>query len=124
MVRKRIEKGTEIRGYIKARCKLGLSVKSTHDEILVVYEDKQMSFSTIYMWFTKFSSGQESVKDIPYSGRSRSAVTKSNINKIKFIIEKDAHFTVRQLAQIINLGLASVHFILKKIVKFTKISVR
>ena len=32
-VRKRLEKGTKIRVYIKIRCKLGLSVKSTHDEI-------------------------------------------------------------------------------------------
>ena len=60
----------------------------------------------------------------PYSGRPRSAVTKSNINKIKSIIEKDARFTVRQLAQMTNLGLASVHFILKKILKVTKISAR
>ena len=75
MVRKRIENVAEIRGYIKARCKLGLSVKSIHDEICDVNGDKQMSFSTVYKWFTKFSSGQESVKDVPYSGRPRSAVS-------------------------------------------------
>ena len=49
----------------------------------VVYGNKQMLFSTVYRWFTKFSSGQESVKDAPYLGRPRSAITKSNINKIK-----------------------------------------
>ena len=43
MVRKRIEHVAEIRGYIKARCKLGLSVKSIHDEIYVVYGDKQIN---------------------------------------------------------------------------------
>ena len=64
----------------------------------VVYVDKQMSFSTVYRWFAKPSFGQELVKDVPYSGRPRSAVTKSNINKIKSINEKDARFTVRQLA--------------------------
>ena len=31
MVRKQIENVAEIRGYIKARCKLGLSAKSIHD---------------------------------------------------------------------------------------------
>ena len=51
------------------------------------------------MWFTKFSSGQESVKDVPYSGRPRSVVTKSNINTIKSIIEKDARLIIRQLNQ-------------------------
>ena len=59
----------------------------------------------------------------PYSGRPRSAVTKSNINKIKSIIVKDVHFTVGQLAQMTNLGLVSVHFVLKKIFQVTKISV-
>ena len=43
MVRKRTENVAE-RSYIKARCKLGLSVKIIHDEICVVYRDKQMSF--------------------------------------------------------------------------------
>ena len=73
-----------------------------HGEICVVCGDKQMLFSTVYRWFTKFSSNQESVKDAPYSERTRSAVTKSNINNIKSIIEKDARFTVRQLAQMTN----------------------
>ena len=54
-----------------------------------------MSFSTVYEWFSKFSSGQQSVKDGPYSGRPRAAVTKSNINKIKSIIENDVRLTVR-----------------------------
>ena len=75
MFRKRKENVAEIRGYIKARCKLGLCVKSIHGEICFVYGDKQMSFSTVYRWFTKFSSGQKSVKDAPCSVRSRSAVT-------------------------------------------------
>ena len=44
MVRKRIENVAEIKRYIKARGKLGLSAESIHDEIRVVYGDK-MSFS-------------------------------------------------------------------------------
>ena len=124
MVRKRIENVAEIWGYIKARCKLGLSVKSIHDEMCVVYGDNRISFSTVYRLFKKFSSAQESVKDAPYSGRSRSSIIKSNINKIKSINEKDARGIVRQLVQMTNLGLASVHFILKTIIKVTKISAR
>ena len=86
MVRKRLKNVAEVRGYAKARCKLELGVKSIHDEICVLYWDKQMSFFTVYRWFTNFSSGQKSVLDAPSSGRPRSAVTKSNINKIKSII--------------------------------------
>lgn len=120
-VRKGIENVAENRGYIKVRCKSGLSVKNIHDEICVIYGDKQMSFSIVCRQFTKFSSGQESVKDAPYSGRLRSAVSS---NKIKSIVEKDEHFTVRQRARMTNLGLASIHFILQKILKVTKISAR
>ena len=107
-----------------------------------VYGDKQILFPTVYRWFTIFSFGQKSVKDAPYSGRPRSAATKSSqvvypgskkymfepynklnsINKIESIIEADARFTVRQLGQMTHLGLASVHFILKKILKVMKIS--
>ena len=62
IVRKLIENVAEIMGYIKYHCKLGLSVKSIHDEICVVYRgsggrvrgggsggagDKLMSFSTV-----------------------------------------------------------------------------
>ena len=48
----------------------------------VVYEDKHMPFSTVYMWFTTFSSGQESVKkNTSYSGRSKSAISEPNISK-------------------------------------------
>ena len=83
-----------------------------------------MTFSTVCKWFTEFSSGQESVKDALYSGRLRSAITKSIINKIKSIIENGAHFTVRRLAHMTNLDLASVHFNLKKMLKVTKISAR
>ena len=46
-VRKQIDNVAEIRGYIKASCKLGMSVESIHDEICVVYGDKQMPFSTV-----------------------------------------------------------------------------
>ena len=62
MGKNRKEKVAEIRGYIKVRYNLGLSVKR-----LCCFRDKQMSFSTVYRWFTKFSFGQESVKDALYS---------------------------------------------------------
>ena len=115
MVRKRIRNVAEIRGYIYARCKLGLSIENIHDEICVIYGDTHMSFSTVYRWFSKFSSGQESVRDVPYSGRPQGTVTRFNIYKIKSIIEKGASFAVRHVAQITNLGLSYIHFILKKI---------
>ena len=65
MVRKRIENVSEIKGYIKARCKLGLTVEEIHSEIRSIYGDNKMSFAKVYRWLKKFSSSQESVKDAP-----------------------------------------------------------
>ena len=114
MVRKRIENVAEIRGSIKDRCKLGLSAKRIHDEICVVYGDKQMSFSAVYSWF----ANSVTVRNQDDLGLQLPSITKS-----KSIIEKDARFTVRQLAQITNLGLAPIRFILKKML-YIKIRAR
>ena len=76
--------------------------------------------------FPQFKSGLQNL--VPVRNQSEmpliQEITKSNIGKIRSIIEKDARVTLRQLAQMTNLGLASVHFILKKILKVTKISAR
>ena len=62
--------------------------------------NKQMSYSTVYRWFTSFCSGHE------YIGQwATFAFTECNTNKIKSNNEGDAYFTVR---------LACVHIIRKK----------
>lgn len=72
----------------------------------------------------QFSSGQQSLKDDKRIGRPKSAVTKSNADKIKSIIVKDARYTVRQITQMTNLGLATLHHIIKEIHKVRKHSAR
>ena len=94
-VGKGIENIAEIKGYINACCKLGLSVKSIHDEICVVYGDKQMSFST---------------------GGLQNSVPVRNLTLIRSSqLLRNMHISLSdRWHQMINLGLASVHFILKK----------
>lgn len=46
-------------------------------------ENTNIVLSIVYRWFTKFSSGQESVKDAPYSGKLINAISLFNVNKIK-----------------------------------------
>ena len=64
-----------------------------------------LSFHTIYRSFTKLGSGKELVKDVLYSRRPTSVDTKSNSNKTKSSIEKDAHFTDTQLEKNDKIGL-------------------
>ena len=72
----------------------------------------------------KFESGVESIKNAPKSGRPKSASRKEIVSKIKEIIEGDARFTVRDIARKVGISLTTVHPILKKHLKFRKISAR
>ena len=63
-------------------------------------------------------------KNAPKSGRPKSASRKEIISKIKEIIEGDARFTVRDIAQKVGISLSTVHLILKKHLKVRKISAR
>ena len=94
---------------IKAYCKFEYSMESMHDELCPYFmEVNKCHFPKfICCLLNSFLLINRSTKLAPYSGRPRSAVTKSNINKNKSIIEKDTCFTVRQQAQITNYGLVT-----------------
>ena len=83
-----------------------------------------MSYDTVRRWKKKFESGVESIKNAPKSGRPKSASRKEIVSKIKEIIEKDARFTVRDIARKVGIPLSTVHLILKKHLKVRKISAR
>ena len=68
----------------------------------------------------KFESGVESIKNVPKSGRLKSASHKEIISKIKEIIEGDARFTVPDIARKVGTSLSMVHLILKKHLKVRK----
>ena len=79
---------------------------------------------------TQFGGGKrnlslvQSIKNAPKSGRPKSASRKEIVSKIKKIIEGDARFTVRDIAQKVGISLSTVHLILKKHLKVRKISAR
>ena len=58
-----------------------------------------MSYRMVCRWVAKFPRGQQQLKDAAHTGRSATTnTTKGNIEKIHNILQKDARFTVRQLA--------------------------
>ena len=83
-----------------------------------------MSYDTVRRRKKKFESGVESIKNAPKSGRPKSASRKEIVSKIKEIIERDARFTVRDIARKVGISLSTVHLILKKHLKVRKISAR
>ena len=118
MVGRSVDKKDEIRAYIKARSKLGYSLKKLMTEISTAFGPSCVSYDT-----KKFESGIESIKNAPKSGRPKSASRKEIVSKIKEIIG-DARFTVRDIARKVGISLSTVHLILKKHLKVRKISAR
>ena len=95
MVGRSVDKKDEIRAYIKARSKLGCSLKTVMTEISTAFGPSCVSYDTVRRWKKKFESGVESIKNAPKSGRPKSASRKEIVSKTKEIIEGDARFTVR-----------------------------
>ena len=122
MVGRSVDKKDEIRAYIKARSKLGCSLKKLMTEISTAFGTSCVSYDTVRRWKKKFESGVESIKNAPKSGRPKSASRKEIVSKIKEIIEGDARFTVRDIARKVGISLSTVHLILKKHLKVRKIS--
>ena len=83
-----------------------------------------MSYDTVSHWKNKFESGVESIKNAPKSGRPKFASRIEIVSKIKEIIEGDARFTVRDIAQKVGISLSTVHLNLKKHFKVRKIFAR
>ena len=73
-----------------------------------------MFYDTVSRWKNKFETGVESIKNAPKSGRPKFASRNEIVSKIKEIIEGDARFTVRDIAQKVGISLSTVHLILKK----------
>ena len=124
MVGRSVDKIDEIRANIKARSKLGCSLKKLMTEISTAFGPSCVSYDTVRRWKKKIESGVESIKNAPKSGRPKSASRKEIVSKIKEIIEGDDRFTVRDTARKVGISLSTVLLILKKHLKVRKISAR
>ena len=74
-------------------------------EISTDYEPSWMSYDTVRRWKKKFESGVESIKNTPKSGGPKSAYLKEIGSKRKEIIERDARFTVGDIARKVRISL-------------------
>ena len=121
---KRIENIEDVRSYIKFCTKLDHSVKQIFIELGEVYGSHNVSYETVHSWRKKFHTSTESVKDATKSGLPVTATCKTNISKVREIIESDGRYMIREMAITIGISLSRVHIILKRILKVRKISAR
>ena len=81
MVGRSVDKKDEIRAYIKARSKLGCSLKKLMTEISTAFGPSCVSYDTVRRWKKKFESGVESIKNEPKSGRQNLHLVKKSFPK-------------------------------------------
>ena len=79
MVGKSVAKKEEIWAYIKARSKIGCSLKEISPEISVVYGSTNVSYDMVCRLKKKFDSGLESIENAPKSGRWKSASNETKL---------------------------------------------
>ena len=81
MVDRSVNKKGEIRAYIKARSKLGWSLKKLMTEISSAFVPSCVSYDAVWRWKKKFESGVESIKNALKSGWPNLHLVKKSLPK-------------------------------------------
>ena len=115
MVGKRIENTEEIRAYTKVHTKLGHLVELIFTELGEVYRSHNIAYEIVRRCREKFQTGTESVKEATKSRRPVTATGKTNVSKVREIIETDVRYMIHDIAKAVGISLSRVHFILKPI---------
>ena len=93
---------------IKFLVKLKKSATETFQLLTEIYGEECMSRACVFEWHIRFSEGRESMKDDDCPGRSRTAVTDYNTEKVRDVTRKDRRLGVRAVAEEVNLDRESV----------------
>ena len=81
-----IDQKTEIRSYIKCRIRLNIDSKQILNELCGIYGPQTISVRTAFRRFKAFKAEKFSVGDDTRPGRSKTSVTKVNIDAVKIVV--------------------------------------
>ena len=62
------------------------------------YGESTLSKTRAYEWYSAFKSGRDALEDSPRSGRPSRSSTEGNIAKVKEMVTKNHHFSLREIA--------------------------
>ena len=77
-----------------------------------VYGDDYISRTQVYTWFTRFKNVRDDLNDDSRPGRPEASNRVELVEKVREIIAIDANFTVRMLAEELNLSYCTIYTIL------------
>ena len=93
----------EQRANVKFYVKLEKKFAETYELMKKVYGNDCMSRTQVYTWCTRFKNGRDDLND-PRPGRQEASNRAESVEKVREIIAIDANFTVRMLAEELNLS--------------------
>ena len=80
--------------------------------LVQVYGDSAMKKTAVYKWVKRSSDGRESITDEEKSGRPATSKTEEHIAKVRQILRENRLFTVRSIAEQVNIDRETVGEIL------------
>ena len=81
-----------------------IALNDIHWRLRNVYGDQTVDVSTVRRWVVRFSSGGSDVQDKPRSGRSYTAVTTRNEERLDQLNRSNRRITIRELCAELNIG--------------------
>ena len=102
----------------------GLAPKEVHANMVATLGDFAPALSTVKKWAAEFKRSRESLEDDPRSGRSSTATTQQNIDRIHQMVIDDRCLTVNHIAYVMSISLERVENILHKELGMSMVSNR
>jgi transposase len=84
--------------------KEGNSAGVIYERLRGVYGDTCRGANSVRRWVKHFKDGNTDIADQPRCGRSRTAATERNIQKVDELIREDRRITVREIAEQLEWG--------------------
>ncbi|KAI6647407.1 hypothetical protein LOD99_12403 [Oopsacas minuta] len=85
-----------------------------------IFGDECPSKATIYRWIERFDNGDEEVHDDPPFRSSDFLKTRSNIESVQTILDKDKRITLRELEERVGISKATLHSIITEDLEMLK----
>ena len=97
--------------------KAGKSVTETLQMVNAAYGDQALSRSNVFRWYGRFRDGREDIEEDPRSGRPTECRNGNNVEKISQLLLQNRHFSLRMLADEVNIGKDTVTTIVEDLRK-------
>src|SRR4051794_6933867 len=82
----------------------GKKTKEIHEELVNVYQDSALAFSTVKSWITKFCCGRVSFENEPSSGAPITVTTQENIDTMQQIVLDNRQVTVEEIEETLGIS--------------------